>query len=122
MLNRTLAAVLAFWAISVLAQGIRATLVGRVTDESGAIVPHAKITVVNSGTNETRTLIASDSGEFTFAQLPPGDYTLTNESSGFYKDVRHGILLETGQEGRMDVVLKVGSVVNEVQVDAAVRP
>src|SRR5262245_35365741 len=73
MLNRTLATFLAFSVIGVLAQGIRATLVGRVTDESGAIVPHAKITIVNSGTNETRILIASDSGEFTFAQLPPGD-------------------------------------------------
>src|SRR5262249_42661437 len=96
------------------AQGTRATLVGRVTDESGSVVPKTKITVVNLATNEARVLEAGDSGEFVVAQLQPGEYTLTAEQRGFNKEIRTGIVLETGLEARLDVILKVGSVTEEV--------
>ena len=91
-------------------QGVRATLVGRVTDESGAVVPRATVTLVNTATNDRRVLTTSEAGEFVMAQLPPGDYTLTTEMAGFNKEVRSGIVLETGQQARRDVVLRVGAV------------
>jgi len=108
-----------FLTVSVLpAQGVRATIVGRVTDESGAVVPGAKITITNAGTNESRDVIVNDNGEYAIPPLAPGQYALTAEFAGFNKVVRSGIVLETNQQARFDITLKVGSVVEEVQVSA----
>lgn len=101
------------------AQATRATLVGRVTDETGAVVPGSKLTLVNAATNETRSLAAGASGEFVFPQLAPGQYTLTTEHEGFRKDVRSGIVLEVGQDARLDVALRLGAVTEQVEVTAS---
>ncbi len=103
----------------VWAQGIRATLLGRVTDQSGAVVPGAKVTVVNIGTNAAQSVVVGDNAEFVFPQLAPGQYTLTTEHEGFRKDVRTGITLEVGQQARMDVALQVGAVSEQIEVTAA---
>src|SRR5215510_10637387 len=103
----------------VTAQGFRATVVGRVTDDTGAVLPGAMITITNVGTNESRSIIVNDSGEYTIPQLAPGQYTLTAEYAGFNKVVRSGIVLETNQQARLDVVLKVGAITEEVEVSAA---
>ncbi|PYS20100.1 MAG: hypothetical protein DMG11_30560, partial [Acidobacteria bacterium] len=103
----------------VTAQGVRATVVGRVTDETGAVVPGAKITITNVGTNDSRSVIVNDSGEYAMPQLAPGQYTVTAEYAGFNKVVRSGIVLETGQQARIDIALKVGTVSEEVEVSAA---
>src|SRR5437016_13335098 len=103
----------------VTAQGVRATVVGRVTDDTGAVVPGAKITITNVGTNDSRSVIVNDSGEYAVPQLAPGQYTVTAEYAGFNKVVRSGIVLETGQQARIDIALKVGTVSEEVEVSAA---
>src|SRR5437867_1451395 len=109
-----------FFFVSILAaQGVRATIVGRITDDTGAVVPGAKITVTNIGTNESRSVIVNDNGEYSIPQLAPGQYTLTAEYAGFNKAVRSGIVLETNQQARFDISLKVGAVTQEVQVSAA---
>lgn len=102
-----------------MAQGIRATLVGRVADESGAVVPRTRITVANTATNESRIVMTNETGDFVIPQLSPGEYMLTADAAGFSKEVRRGVLLETGQEARLDITLKVGTVTGEVQVSAA---
>src|SRR5437660_1521884 len=101
------------------AQGVRATIVGRVTDDSGAVVPGANITITNTGTNESRSVTVNDNGEYAIPQLAPGQYTLTAEYTGFNKVVRSGIVLETNQQARLDLVLKVGTLAEEVEVSAA---
>src|SRR5262249_34781406 len=101
------------------AQGVRATIVGRVTDDTGAVLPGANITITNVGTNESRSVIANDNGEYAIPQLAPGQYTLTAEFAGFNKVIRSGIVLETNQQARLDVVLKVGTLSEEVEVSAA---
>src|SRR2546426_12200845 len=110
---------LLFFASILAAQGVRATIVGRVTDDSGAVVPGANITITNIGTNESRSVVVNDSGEYAIPQLAPGQYTLTAEYTGFNKAVRSGIVLETNQQARLDVVLKVGALAEEVEVSAA---
>src|SRR5215470_11081271 len=96
--------------VSILAaQGVRATIVGRVTDDTGAVVPGANITITNTGTNEGRSVIVNENGEYAIPQLAPGQYTLTAEYPGFNKVVRPGIVLETNQQARFDIVLKVGT-------------
>src|SRR2546425_10886741 len=103
----------------VTAQGVRATVVGRVTDDTGAVVPGAKITITNVGTNDSPSVIVNDSGEYAVPQLAPGQYAVTAEYAGFNKVVRSGIVLETGQQARIDIALKVGTVSEEVEVSAA---
>src|SRR5438132_9334928 len=110
---------LLFFVSILAAQGVRATIVGRVTDDSGAVVPGAKITITNTGTNESRSITVNDSGDYAIPQLAPGQYTLTAEYVGFNTVVRSGIVLETNQQTRLDVVLKVGGLTEKVQVSAA---
>src|SRR5215471_13473273 len=106
--------------VSILsAQGVRATIVGRVTDDTGAVLPGANITITNVGTNESRSVLSNDNGEYAIPQLAPGQYTLTAEYAGFNKVVRSGIVLETNQQARLDLVLKVGTLTEEVEVSAA---
>ena len=100
------------------AQGFRATITGRVTDQSGAAVANAKITATNVGTNESRTVQSSETADYTLAQLAPGEYTLLTEMTGFKKTAQH-VTLETGQQLRIDVVLEVGSVTERVEITAA---
>ena len=100
-------------------QTVRATLVGRVTDPTGAVVPGTKVTLINAGTNEAHSMVVGDNGEFVFPQLAPGVYTLTSEHEGFRKDVRSGIELQVGQEARIDVSMQVGALTEQVEVTAA---
>jgi Carboxypeptidase regulatory-like domain/TonB-dependent Receptor Plug Domain len=103
--------------IDTFAQGIRATVTGRVVDSSGAIVPKAKVTITNIGTNETRVAEASDEGDYTIPQLQPGDYALSVEQTGFKKAVQR-FTLETGQSARVDIALVAGAVTEQVEVTA----
>src|SRR4051812_18223245 len=67
------------------AQGVEATLKGRVTDSSGAAVPGAKIEVKNTGTNLITPTVTDSVGQYTVPFLQPGMYTLTLEAAGFKK-------------------------------------
>ncbi|MEK7833189.1 MAG: carboxypeptidase-like regulatory domain-containing protein, partial [Acidobacteriota bacterium] len=100
-----------------LAQGIRATVTGRVTDPSGAVVVGAKVTIINTGTNETRTVQTNEAGEYTVPQIQPGDYSLSVERQGFKKTVQR-FTLETGQDARADVALQAGAVTEQVEITA----
>jgi len=116
MLLSALVAVSTF-SINTFGQGIRATVTGRVTDSSGAVVPKAKVTITNAGTNETRMVEAGDEGDYTIPQLAPGDYLLTVEQSGFKKAVQR-FTLETGQGARVDITLQAGAVTEQVEITA----
>src|SRR6266851_3770425 len=68
-----------------VAQLITADVLGTVTDTAGAVMPNAKVTVVNTGTAEARTVQTSGSGDFVVNLLPPGPYTVTVEAPSFKK-------------------------------------
>src|SRR5262249_17793985 len=99
-------------------QGFRATIVGRVTDQSGAVVSNVTITVTNAGTNEIRTAQTNETGDYTVPQLLPGEYLLTAERTGFMKEVVRKLVLETNQQLRVDVVLRTGAVVEQVEIQS----
>ncbi len=96
-----------------------ATLVGRVADSSGSIIPGAKVTVVNLETSFVSETITTSEGTYNVPYLAPGSYRLTVEATGFKRHVREGILLRTGETPRLDVALEVGAVTESVQVDGA---
>src|SRR5712664_2302230 len=68
---------------SVLAQSDTSTIAGNVKDSSGAVVPHAKITVQNEGTGAARQVESNESGHYTVTSLPAGAYAVRAEVSGF---------------------------------------
>src|SRR5581483_1709606 len=95
-----------------------ATIVGTVTDSSGAVVPGAKVTVVNTGTNFQFSGVTNQDGYYYVPYLRPGVYNLTIEASGFKRYVRDGIELRTNDEPRIDVKLELGNVAESVEVQA----
>ncbi len=109
------AAFLFFVCLSGLAQDT-ATIVGTVSDTTGAVIPEAKVTVSNPSKGFTRELVSNAAGEYTAAKVPIGDYVITAEASGFQKLVRTGITLTVGQTLRVDLQMTLGQVTQEVTV------
>jgi hypothetical protein len=91
-------------------------VVGTVHDLSGAVVAGARISVINTGTNISRTATANSGGEYVVTELPPGTYTLAAERAGFKKVVESAFKLDLNQVVRIDVTLAVGSVSETVTV------
>src|SRR2546421_7940192 len=77
------------------AQTTSGTIVGTVTDQSGAVVPSAKITLTDEATKDTRETTTKESGEFVFAALRPSTYTISIETAGFQTFRQTGIVLAT---------------------------
>ena len=95
------------------------TLVGVVTDTTGAVVPGAKVSVVNTETQFNFDGVTNSSGSYYVPYLRPGIYTLTIEAQGFKKYVRDGIELRTNEQPRIDVNLEIGNVTESVEVAGA---
>jgi hypothetical protein len=103
--------------ISALAQTQSGSLIGTVTDPNGAVVPGAAVKLVNVATGEERSTTTNDVGDFGFAALVPGTYTLRVEASGFRPVERKGnVVLAAGRLALGNVQLEVGSVSESVTV------
>src|SRR5260370_4025510 len=98
------------------AQVPTAVLTGVVKDPTGALVPNVKVTAISTDTNLTRQVVTDESGTFRIAALNPGPYRLEAEASGFKKSSIGGIVLEVGQQSRVDVEMQVGDVSPTVEV------
>ena len=96
-----------------------ATLLGNVTDPSGAAVAAAKVTVVNPENSFTTGTLTTTEGTYQAPYLAPGTYRLTVEAPGFKRYVREGLVVRTGEMPRLDVQLEVGAVSESVQVTGA---
>ncbi len=94
------------------------SIVGTVTDASGAAVANAKVQVTNTATNISKQITTNDSGNYTVPYLRPGTYRVTVEAAGFDKSVVDNVSLVVAQERRVDVVMKVGAVTTQVEVSA----
>ena len=105
-------------AVAGQAQVTTATIEGMVLDPSGAVIPGASVTVANQGTVQQRTEITNDRGEFTFTFLPPGDYTISVEATGFKAYRQTGLQLIAGQNVRRDLKLEIGGSGEQVTVIA----
>jgi Carboxypeptidase regulatory-like domain/TonB dependent receptor len=103
---------------TVLAQAVTGTLLGTVTDSTGAVVAGAKVTITNEGTGFTRTATTDASGEYTFPSIPTGRYTVLAELEGFKAGALSGIIVGVDQRVRMDVSLEVGAMSESVTIEA----
>lgn len=95
------------------------TITGRLTDASGAVIPGASVTIVNTSTNFTQTSVSNESGIFRAPGLQPGTYRVTVESDGFKTYVRDNLELRTGSTLPVDAVLEIGSVTEQIEVTTA---
>ena len=106
-------------ASTVFAQAVTGTLLGTVTDSSGAVVTGAKVTITNEGTGFTRTASTDTAGEYTFPSIPTGRYTVLAEMQGFKAGALSGIVVGVDQRVRMDVSLEVGAMTESVTIEAS---
>ena len=95
-------------AICVPAQTFRGTVLGTVTDTSGAVVSGATVKVRNVDTGLERTTQTSADGTYSAPELPFGNYTVTVSQSGFQTSVTSDVAVDVASERRVDVVLEAG--------------
>src|SRR5689334_8817772 len=86
-----LSALLLVTAGLVYSQAVNGSLLGAITDASGAAVPNAKVTATETNTGISRTAQTNESGNYTFSDLPPGTYTVAVEQAGFKRASRAGV-------------------------------
>lgn len=98
----------------------RATIVGTVTDPSGAVMPGVKLTITNTGTMASRTVESNNAGSYIAPELPIGKYSVKAEQSGFKTYERSGIVLNVNDTLRVDISMQVGDVTQSVTVSEAV--
>ena len=100
----------------------RANLNGTVTDSSRAVVPDARVELVSRETGLKRVVQTGPAGVYSIAGLPIGTYDLTVSRAGFRTFDVNGVQLFVGQTRTVDVELQVGTVSEELQVQATVAP
>jgi hypothetical protein len=101
-----------------LAQSAGANLSGVITDESGAVVPNAKIAIQHVANGTTRQVTSNESGVYSAPNLLPGVYDVTVSAQGFVTTVQKGITLTVGAEQALNVAVKLGQVTQVMEVTA----
>ncbi|HEX3968680.1 MAG TPA: carboxypeptidase regulatory-like domain-containing protein [Edaphobacter sp.] len=104
---------------SLFGQAVTATLLGTITDSSGATVAGAKVTATEVTTGLIHESVTNESGNFTFPNLEPGKYSVTAEGKGFKKETQQNIDLLSNSSTRVDVAMVTGSVSETVLVTTA---
>ena len=99
-------------------QAVNGTLLGTITDSSGAAVPNVQITCTETNTGVNRKAVTSDVGTYVFSGLPPGVYSVAVELLGFKKEVRSRVEVQVNQTARVDVTLQPGAVTETLTVSA----
>ena len=94
------------------------SVIGTVSDPSGAAVTAASVSLVNTGTADHRVAQSDAAGNYSFVNIPPGTYRVEVERTGFRKFVRDGITVEVQSAVRIDVGLQVGDVNQVIEVTA----
>lgn len=109
-------------AVSLSAQTFRGTILGTVTDPTGAVVAGAKVTVKNTGTGLERSTQTSGDGSYSLNELPIGTYTVTVTQTGFETFVATGVVVDVSAERRVNAAMKPGQTVTRVEVAGDLLP
>jgi Carboxypeptidase regulatory-like domain/TonB dependent receptor/TonB-dependent Receptor Plug Domain len=115
---QTFLAVLLAFVISApaVAQVVGATLSGRVSDPSGAVIPDAQVTISNVGTGITRIITTDAAGFYTAPNLSPGNYEVTCSAPGLATELHKGITLTVGAQQALDLSMHVASSTGKIEV------
>ena len=104
--------------VVLLAQSTQSTVLGTVTDASGAVIASAQVVVTDTDTGTSTDYVTDASGDFQAQDLPPGRYKLQVTKAGFQTKVVEGLDLMARQQLRIDVNLAVGTAQQTIVVDA----
>src|SRR5579862_8131845 len=111
------ASIFFFFAGAARAQVNTADILGTVTDAGAAVIANARVTVVNTATNDVKVATTNGSGDFVFNLLQPGPYTISVEAPSFKKSTVT-LSVSAGDRARANVVLQIGDVTQVVEVQA----
>lgn len=112
----SLGAMLLLLSAALIAQTATGTFVGVITDQTGAVVPGATITVTNKGTNRVVTVVSNDDGAYVAPLLNPGEYDFAVTKPGFKKALRSAVTLQVDQRAAVDFALTSGDISESVEV------
>jgi hypothetical protein len=107
------------FAAPALAQFDTAQVSGAIQDSSGAVLPGVDVVLVNEATRLERRAVTNESGLYTFANVPVGDYRINAMLDGFKPIARTGVRVNAGVNIRVDMSLEIGGLTETVQVSAA---
>src|SRR5260370_11528094 len=99
-------------------QAVTGSLLGTITDSSGAAVPNAKVTITDANTGISRNTTTNESGNFNFSDVPPGTYTVAAEVTGFKRASRAGVDVIVNTSIRVDLALQPGNISETINVTA----
>src|SRR5215469_12854716 len=101
------------------AQVITGTILGTITDQSGAVLSGATVTATNIATGSTRSTVTGSAGDYEIDFLPVGDYSVRVEQAGFKTEERPRVTVGVGTKQRADFALGIGDVKQQVVVQGA---
>jgi len=122
MRSELILAAIVLMTTALLAQTFRGTILGTVTDVSGAWVAGAKVSVRNVDTGLERTTQTSTDGSYAVPELPIGTYTVTITQPGFQTSITSAVPVNVAGERRVDAVLKPGQVTEKIEVSGELLP
>jgi hypothetical protein len=98
------------------AQESRGTIVGRISDSQGAVIPNASVQVTNKAMGTKTSLTTNDVGLYSASYLIPGEYKVEVEFTGFKKYVRDDVILRVGERLELNITLEVGAADQSITV------
>ncbi len=103
-------------AAALQAQSVHGSIAGVVTDATGAVIPEAKVSVLNEGTGAAYSGSTTSAGVYRFEDVALGQYTVTVGAPGFKTSVTKNVLVQIGTVAAVDVALQAGAVAEQVTV------
>ena len=91
------------------AQQTSGTINGRVSDESGALIPGVEVALTSPAVQGEKTTLTDEAGNYRFLLLPPGVYTVSYQLAGFQKLVREGIIVQVDRTTTLNVTIGVAT-------------
>jgi hypothetical protein len=105
--------------VPLFGQEFQGTILGRITDSSGAVVPGVQVTVVNTENGASSATKTNAQGNYRVPFLLPGDYRVLIEHAGFRKIERQNVRVSMATETTLDCMLEVSAAAESVTVTAA---
>ena len=113
-------AILELTPVEIASQSSMGSILGTITDVSGAVVPQAAVSVINKDTNALRRVLSNDRGDYVLPLLRPGIYSVSARLSGFKAFHAPVIRLHVNERVRVDVVLQPGEITETITLEAQI--
>src|SRR5690348_1466264 len=104
---------------SALAQTVRGSISGNITDPTGAVIPNAKVAAKNTQTGATLNTVSSSVGSYRFPSVPLGTYDIVATAAGFAQSTYTGALVQIQSTTTVNITLQPGSNAQTVTVNAS---